>query len=517
MSLFPLGGIYPKIGPQRGFPVLYEEPAGLPASSLSSNKKRHVTQLFAINNNNNEEELQSNNSFVESLETTRAASPVSRLRRRHIPGNNEAGLRRPYIVERPPNLSRPPVLSRPPAALLAEGQPQGPPQGPPPGFMGRFLGRLLPARPAPPRPSSLIPVAALPQVVLPPAVPRLRRTPSMLISGTVSALEVANRIQEYIDLFLNRVPHPINAASLLTSYRYTDDSPATGPQLERLYNLFPILIPAEKAKKGAAVASGTYGSVFLSSDPDTVIKVVSIEEDPYGDIPDTDYIAETLINYILQTDPEHPEYVPHIKAIYNNREDQQLWIVMDRLDKTIWNEFEEERLALGKITYPTFKNRMMQILRILIYFNQKYGFVHRDLKSNNIMLKGDTVKLIDFGFAAINVMAPDDSTYRIASGHFIGRAIPCRARQDVASMFYDFYENRVNFDDKVNRFLFNIIPLTRQAYTRRNMYNRRGNILSCPDFAVLNPETVLARLEALAGGRRRRTRCYKRRGNRTRR
>lgn len=64
----------------------------------------------------------------------------------------------------------------------------------------------------------------------------------------------------------------------------------------------------------------------------------------------------------------------------------------EKLDKDLYrSEIKREKL----------NNTIEQLLDGLVYIHSS-GFIHRDIKSTNIMMKGDTVKYIDFGSAIYN-------------------------------------------------------------------------------------------------------------------
>lgn len=56
------------------------------------------------------------------------------------------------------------------------------------------------------------------------------------------------------------------------------------------------------------------------------------------------------------------------------------------------------RDVLGKITYEEKVCYLEQIVEGINYLNKK-NIIHRDLKFENILLKNNTVKISDFGFA----------------------------------------------------------------------------------------------------------------------
>ena len=68
--------------------------------------------------------------------------------------------------------------------------------------------------------------------------------------------------------------------------------------------------------------------------------------------------------------------------------------------------FDKYFHAMRDVTYEAIRPFMKYLVEVLKYFNDRYGFLHCDLHTQNIMFAGktpDTLKLIDFGFATITV------------------------------------------------------------------------------------------------------------------
>lgn len=356
------------------------------------------------------------------------------------------------------------------------------------------------------------PVAVLlPEAPPPPPRPALVRSPSMVFGGTTSLEEILPRIQAYIDRFFIASPHTLTANELISYYLYTNAGHTRIIPHDRFMSLIPEIPRSELLKLQDVIAGGSYGRTYRSSDPTKVVKAVTYEFDPYSDDLVTDYFVETLIQFIIQTDETYGSAVPAIHNIYKQEANSMLYIVMDRFDETLDSRLIADGLAHGKARFTLFKDLMIQLMHILIHLNTTYGFVHRDLKGNNIMLKGDDIKLIDFGFSVMNFMNAEGETFRLAASNMFPIKSPCRFRQDVGQLFVYLNEYRDRLDQKSVIFLTHILPAALRAKGYRQMYNTRGEIMSCPTTTVLDPTKALERLEALNGGRRRRTMRRRRR------
>ncbi len=398
-------------------------------------------------------------------------------------------------------------LARLRAALLAQpGSPAGNPfnialHGQP----ARPVARLLHERPSiPSDPNPLIRLLMMHPPAPPPPPPPLVRTPSMVFGSTTTVEEILPRVQAYIDRFFTGSPHTLTANEFISYYEYTDVGHARGVPLDRFLSLIPEIPRSELNKIQDIIASGSYGSVHKSSDPSKVIKEVIFEEDPYGLGLTIDYFAETLIQFIIQTDETYGSAVPAIHNIYRDNVASRLYIVMDKLDESLDGRLIADGRVHGLARFSLFKDLMIQLLRILIHLNATYGFVHRDLKGNNIMLKGADIKLIDFGFSVMNFVNAEGTTFRLAASHSFPIKSPCRFRQDIGQLFVYLNEYRHRLDQRTIRFLAEILPVGLRSRGYRQMYNKTGAIMGCPTTAVLDPIRALEQLESFNGGRRRR-------------
>nr|WP_272899174.1 serine/threonine-protein kinase [Caldalkalibacillus salinus] len=93
----------------------------------------------------------------------------------------------------------------------------------------------------------------------------------------------------------------------------------------------------------------------------------------------------------------HPS-LPHIIDFYPPDKDGYSYLVMDYIQgKTLHQEFEDDQ---RQFTTDRVVQISIQITELLTYLHtQQPPVIFRDLKPSNIMLNGETVKLIDFGTA----------------------------------------------------------------------------------------------------------------------
>lgn len=320
---------------------------------------------------------------------------------------------------------------------------------------------------------------------------------SYLTAGTIGSKEIRHRIQSFIDAFFQShegktltVDELVNRNSMIDVLKFMKPLPA-----------------ANKAKGGKILGAGAFGNALQHEDPGKIIKVIKFYDalSRIFYVQPLDIIMELLIQYILQLDTEKPNMVPAVYEIYYDKGMHSIWIVMEKMDKTIDEVFEGER---GTVSLRTFKDLISQVLEMLIYLNQVYGFVHRDLNGNNIMVKSEKVgrmslrgkadteetvnrvRFIDFGFSAMNFEG-----LRLGSTHSFKNDSPCRGRQDVTFLFVYFNGMADKFDAKVRGFLSEILEPVSHIKSWSFAYNRDGKLLACPSTKILDPAKALRKLE----------------------
>jgi serine/threonine protein kinase len=101
----------------------------------------------------------------------------------------------------------------------------------------------------------------------------------------------------------------------------------------------------------------------------------------------------------------HPNIVQCLGGITSIDGHYALWIVMEKLDLTLFEAIKGEHLKIGRDDLQTYVDLVAGLLSALAYLHSPVGgnpTVHRDLKPENIMilkLEKPVVKLIDFDMA----------------------------------------------------------------------------------------------------------------------
>lgn len=77
------------------------------------------------------------------------------------------------------------------------------------------------------------------------------------------------------------------------------------------------------------------------------------------------------------------------------RENDELFFVFEFMEKNLYEMMKEREKHIPE---ARIRNIMYQIFQGLAFMH-KHGFFHRDFKPENLLVKGDTVKIADFGLA----------------------------------------------------------------------------------------------------------------------
>ena len=125
---------------------------------------------------------------------------------------------------------------------------------------------------------------------------------------------------------------------------------------------------------------------------------------------------------------------PNIIAVYDvSHSDTMEYIVMELVDGITLKQYMDRR---GKLAWKEAVHFSRQIARALAHAHAR-GIVHRDIKPQNIMLLRDgTIKVADFGIAALESEVEEANGQAIGSIHYIA---PEQARGEMADARSDIY------------------------------------------------------------------------------
>lgn len=133
---------------------------------------------------------------------------------------------------------------------------------------------------------------------------------------------------------------------------------------------------------------------------------------------------------------------PNIVSVYDvSRSDDVEYIVMELVDGITMRQYMEKR---GQIKWKEALHFTKQIAKALGHAHER-GIVHRDIKPQNLMLLRDgTVKVADFGIAALENEIQENRNQAIGSIHYIApeqaRGENPDARSDIYSLGIVMYE-----------------------------------------------------------------------------
>jgi hypothetical protein len=191
-------------------------------------------------------------------------------------------------------------------------------------------------------------------------------------------------------------------------------------------------------QKGRFLGEGTYGKTYEVNYNGSlavckIIKLRSKQEIIYT-------LLETVVNIIIQEEAKRLNFNSKLCPIiyefaYNG--DKNIYIFQEKLDNTLRKEFQNKRLTSKEIA-----DIFTQLAVKLNWLYDELEFNHRDMKSDNIMIKYSPDKkyrevvLIDFGFACMTYRG-----HRIKASQYFLKDKCFQETRDMTFLLYELYTN----------------------------------------------------------------------------
>lgn len=279
-----------------------------------------------------------------------------------------------------------------------------------------------------------------------------------------------------------------------------------------IYNKIPYISEEIQSSMVPTAISGGYGAFFECSINGTrCFKKVFVNATASKKYM---FVKELFIQHFLSRDPDFGHHVPKIFGIY--RMDPFLVIEMERADRDVENFIYG--LMLLSTPFNIFYKITHTAFTILKHFNERYNFVHRDFKLNNLVLRkiepgigadlnNSLIQIIDFGFSCLTVTV-NGTAYNIVAGGRYNEGVPCRQQQDVIFfLYYMLIYGRpdANIATFINNFItpaFITKINARLSYSPyHKAYNNTGNLfgeVNLPNFTIARLLDSLATAAAAA-------------------
>jgi serine/threonine protein kinase len=252
-----------------------------------------------------------------------------------------------------------------------------------------------------------------------------------------------------------------------------------------LYQNLPVFPPDTLGELQRLGPEGKYGVITIHPlRPKKIYKFLSVK--PGKRAIDVAFVAikEALIQFILANDAERGRHVPKIFGIYKVTAGDREYIIveMERSTFTLFELFGGTSVVengQAKIAFLPGAILLAEALDTLEYFRNKYSFHHRDLKTDNIMIKRRPdgtgySQLIDFGMSCMKISI-SDKQYTIKIGPEYAYSAKCTEQQYVTMLLMELYVNYDAYEQRFKAFLDAAIPAAiHPATPGTSMYARRG-------------------------------------------
>ncbi|PON79133.1 Serine/threonine protein kinase [Trema orientale] len=205
-----------------------------------------------------------------------------------------------------------------------------------------------------------------------------------------------------------RVVHSLNDDTLVQALMDTNTLTEGLENFEEIWT-----IDLRKLKMGEPFAQGAFGKLFRGTynGEDVAIKIL---ERPENDLEKAQLMEQQFQQEVkMLSSLKHPNIVRFIGACRKPK----VWCIVTEYAKGgSVRKFLMKRQSFTGVPLKLAVSQALDIARGMAYLHG-LGLIHRDLKSDNLLIFADkSIKIADFGFARIEVhtegMTPETGTYR---------------------------------------------------------------------------------------------------------
>lgn len=174
------------------------------------------------------------------------------------------------------------------------------------------------------------------------------------------------------------------------------------PQIQPLEFISGVFeFPTDSYRVIGKLGEGTYGAAYAVESVRTGARYALKLQVYKDDAQVQNILREAIINLLLQTESGTQRGGPYVPVLYEVAHEpatQSIAMRMELMDGTLGQVLVSQSRAKNDTFLP---QALIQIASMLEFFQKRLHMNHRDLKSDNVMIKDGQLKLIDLGFSCL--------------------------------------------------------------------------------------------------------------------